>query len=103
MKATTLKNRLDKRYTGAKSSIAYKVLVDLIEDTNKTYRIQGINVPIIRPVYTSGTGRFTSNQDHTLAICKLLALLGIKYVSGNDSPRGGLTGNYIRILTKIEY
>lgn len=31
----------------------------------------------------------------------LLDRLGVKYEKGNDAPRGGLTGNYIRIITKI--
>ncbi len=100
MQATTLKNRLAKRYTGSKSTVAYKVLTDLVENTNKTYMISS---GLIRPVYVSGAKRFASNQDHTLAITRLLDLLGVKYESGNDAPRGGLTGNYIKILTKIEY
>lgn len=100
MQATTLKNRLAKRYTGSKSTVAYKVLTDLVDNTNKTYMIAS---GLIRPVYVSGAKRFASNQDHTLAISKLLDLLGVKYESGNDAPRGGLTGNYIKILTKIEY
>ena len=29
-------------------------------------------------------------------------LLGINFESGNDSPRGGLTGNFFKILTKID-
>lgn len=101
MQATTLKNRLAKRYTGSKTAIAYKVLTDLTEGTNKTYMIE--DGKIIRPVYVSGSKRFASNQDHTYAISNLLDLLGVKFESGNDAPRGGLTGNYIKILTKIEY
>jgi hypothetical protein len=30
-----------------------------------------------------------------------LNFLGINYTIGNDSPRGGKTGYYIEILTKI--
>ena len=100
MQATTLKNRLAKRYTGSKSTVAYKVLTDLVENTNKMYMISS---GVIRPVYVSGAKRFASNQDHTLAITRLLDLLGVKYESGNDAPRGGLTGNFIKILTKIKY
>jgi len=105
MQATTLKNRLSKRFTGSKTSVAYKVMVDLVENTNKTYMLTDVlfGSKTIRPVYVSGSKRFASNQDHTYAISKLLDLLGIKYESGNDAPRGGLTGNYIKILTKITY
>lgn len=108
MQTTTLKNRLAKRYIGSKSTVAYKVLIDLINGWNNTNMIpnNGWNSKeaiLIRPVYVSGAKRFASNQDHTLAITRLLDLLGVKYESGNDAPRGGLTGNYIKILTKIEY
>jgi len=56
----------------------------------------------IRPVYVSGSGRFTSNQDHTESTMLLLAELGIEFTKTNDSPRGGLTGNLITIITKIK-
>lgn len=58
---------------------------------------------LIRPVWTSGRGRFCSNCDHTRDICTVLDLdvLRVKYETGNDAPRGGLTGNYIKIVTKI--
>lgn len=94
MKASTLKNRLEKRFTGSKSSIAYKNVMKIITDKSYTF---------IRPCYTSGKGRFTTNMDYTSDICGLLDLLGVKYESGNDSPRGGKTGNFIKIITKINY
>ena len=100
MKATTLQNRLEKRYTGSKSSKAYQIVKDLINGTNKTYMVK---CDLIRPCSTSGSGRFTSNMDYTRETRSLLMLLGIKFDSGNDSPRGGLTGNYFKIITKIDY
>ena len=57
---------------------------------------------LIRPVWTSGRGRFCSNCDHTADICAVLDALRVKYVIGNDAPKGGLTGNYIKINSKIE-
>jgi len=99
MKAITLNNRLNKRYNGSKTSIAYKIVVDLINNTNKTYMVYNL----IRPVKTSGSGRFTSNMDYTADTESLLTLLGVKYESGNDAPRGGATGSYIKVLTKITY
>ena len=100
MKTTTLQNRLEKRYTGSKNSKAYQIVKDLINGTNKTYMVFG---KLIRPCSTFGTGRFTTNMDYTRETRNLLMLLGIKFESGNDSPRGGLTGNYFKILTNIDY
>ena len=48
------------------------------------------------PTYTSGTGRFTTNltNDRVLTVIKLL---GYKYMTGNDAPRGGRTGDFIKV------
>ena len=100
MKAITLQKRLENRYNGSKSSKAYQIVKDLINGTNNTYMVYG---DLIRPCSTSGRGRFTTNMDYTRETRSLLTLLGIKFESGNDSPRGGLTGNYFKILTKIDY
>lgn len=99
MKAETLQKRLDNRYKGGKTAICYRIVKDLINGTNKTNMVRG---NIIRPCTTSGSGRFTTNMDYTKDTENLFRLLGIKFKSGNDAPRGGKTGNYIKILTKIE-
>ena len=57
---------------------------------------------LIRPVWTSGRGRFCKNMNYTADICAVLDALRVKYETGNDAPRGGLTGCYIKIVTKIE-
>jgi hypothetical protein len=103
MKTTTktaAANRLAKT-TVSKSSIAYKVVAELLQLPNatKTYKVFG---NIIRPVHTSGSGRFTSNMDYTKDIQSLLASIGIETILGNDAPKGGLTGNYLEIITKIK-
>ena len=90
MKTSTLKNRLAKNFTGSKTSIAYRLALKVIAGEK-----------LIRPCYTSGSGRFTSNQDHSFATENLLNQLGIKFETGNDSPRGGQTGKFIKIITKI--
>ena len=100
MKATTLQKRLDNRYKGSKNTIAYKIVTDVINKTNKSYRVFWENT--IRPVTTSGSGRFTTNLDYTRDVENLLDLIGVKYTSGNDAPRGGATGNFIKIITKID-
>lgn len=49
----------------------------------------------IRTCWTSGRGRFTSNMDHHYATATALTKLGVRFLEGNDSPRGGKTGQYI--------
>lgn len=100
---TTTKSAAAKRLVKlnvSKSSIAYKVVAELLELENatKTYKIFG---KTIRPVHTSGSGRFTNNMDYTQEIKSLLSKIGIDTLLSNDSPRGGLTGNLLTITTKI--
>ncbi len=98
MKKKTARKRLEK--TGcSKNSIAYKVITDVIEGKNETGLIQG---GVIRPCYTSGSGRFTSNQDHTDLVVHCLNKMNVKFTLGNDAPRGGATGRWIEIKTKFK-
>lgn len=57
---------------------------------------------IIRPCYYSGSGRFTSKQDHTAGVRYLLERANIRFTLTNDAPRGSETGNLIK-LTHIEF
>ena len=57
---------------------------------------------IIRPCHTSGRGRFCKNMDYTREVAALLKKANIKFVQGNDAPRGGKEGNYIT-LTHLIY
>jgi len=98
MTRSTIAKRLTK-FTGSKTSIAYQVAKDLATGENKSYKITG---NIIRTVHTSGSGRFTSNLDYTRDCCNILTFLKVKFEPGNDSPRGGLTGNFIKIITIIK-
>jgi hypothetical protein len=84
-----------------KNTIAYSVVIELLgfPDAKKTYKIYGNT---IRPVHTSGRGRFTSNMDYTKDIVSLLSCIGIETILTNDSARGGLTGNLLTITTKIK-
>ena len=83
----------------AKSRKCYQIVKELLGGGNKTYAIHGNT---IRPCYTSGSGRFTSNQDHTSSLVTLLNKLGIEYVLSNDATRGSVTGNLITITTKFK-
>lgn len=104
MKAITLKNRIEKLHLrNCVAVLIAKELTGLYLDKNNkplcTYRIrQGL----IRPCETSGTGRYTTLLDYTQDVCTLLTELKIKYLCGNDAPRGGACGTYIKVLTKIE-
>ena len=100
MKAETLQQRLEKRYTGSKSSKSYRIVKDLIYGTNETFAVKD---NVIRPCSTSGQGRFTTNLDYTSMVMHILSAIGVKYEFGNDAPRGAKTGNYIKITTKIQY
>lgn len=98
MKLSTLQARI------SRANFRHCKALDIIKDfanmeNKKTYQVFA---DIIRPCTTSGRGRFTTNLDYTADVCRLLDQLKIKYISGNDSPRGGKTGNCIKILTKID-
>ena len=93
MKASTLQKRLSK-INVSKTSISYKIVKRLIDGE--------LDSKMIRPCYTSGRGRFMSNMDYTGGTMHLLNQLNVKYKVGNDSPKGGKTGNFINVISKIE-
>ena len=100
MKQTTLYNRFKKLSLPA-TSVSARIIRYLCGE--RTYTTMGYvdDKKIFRPCYAAGRGRYIHNVDHTSEVCALLDRLGVKYEKGNDAPRGGLTGNYIRIITKI--
>jgi hypothetical protein len=98
MKATTLKNRLEKIENLSRNSKGYQVVNNLISN-NPDSMIFG---NLIRPCHTSGKGRFTTNLDYTDLITHLLNKIGVKYIKGSDAPRGGKTGHFLKIITKIQ-
>ena len=56
-----------------------------------------------RPVYSQGSSwKHSSLFDRRAEFTKILDLLSIEYESGNDAPRGGKTGAFIKIITKIK-
>ena len=51
----------------------------------------------IRPCYTTGSGQHTKNSDHTRTVHSILFMLNAyPTTEGNDAPRGGLTGQWIK-------
>lgn len=90
MKVTTITKRLAALVAAKKvqkNSSAYRLIIEACE-TGRA---------LVRPCWTSGRGRYCSNLDYTADVCRLLDALRVQYVRGNDAPRGGLPGNFIRI------
>lgn len=53
---------------------------------------------MLRPITTVGSNRYSQySRDHTEEYTKYLDSLKLKYEIGNDSPRGGQLGKFIRI------
>jgi hypothetical protein len=85
MNTATFNSRIEKASIN-KSSVGYKLAFTLC--TTDTF---------VRPCYTSGSGRFTSNQDHTAAVRNALTAAGVGFEMTNDAARGSATGNVIRL------
>ncbi|MCP4984924.1 MAG: hypothetical protein GY928_02310 [Colwellia sp.] len=90
MKLSTFENRTKEN---SKNSNGYGYAKCLLTTKKRVYTC-----------HTSGSGRFTTNTDGTDAAIKILQDAGLKlnidFVTGNDSPRGGKTGNYVELTTK---
>ena len=94
MKTTTAQKRLEALCNEKKvnrNTCAYRLVSDSLAKKGSP----------IRPCWTSGSGRFTTNLDYTQDCTNLLKLLGINYSLDNDSPRGGKAGNLITLNTKL--
>lgn len=56
---------------------------------------------VFRPVGVTGSLRYAKyTVDHSDDIIAACELLGYEYETGNDAPRGGKTGKYIKVLIK---
>jgi len=90
MKLTTFNNRT--RNT-AKNTNAYAYALNLMTTGKR-----------VSTCHTSGKGRFTTNIDKTDETINTLISAGLRkgidFVCGNNSPRGGKTGNFIELTTK---
>lgn len=85
MNTKTFNARIEKANIN-KGTVGYKLALQLCQTDS-----------FVRPCYTSGSGRFTSNQDHTTAVQNALRAAGVEFVMTNDRPRGSATGNVIRL------
>ena len=95
MKKSTLTKRIEKGYF---RGVALEVLKELAGIKNY-YRIGKDKK--IRPAGYTGRGRFISKFDYSDKIIDALNACKLKFVFGNDAPRGGVSGKYIIVETKI--
>lgn len=57
---------------------------------------------MFRPVYSTGSSwKHRSLHDRRVEFKTILNMLKIEYIEGNDAPKGGQTGAFISITTKI--
>lgn len=95
MKKSTLAKRIER---GHFRGVALEVLKELAGIKNY-YRIKTDGK--IRPAGYTGRGRFISKFDHSDSIIDALNACKLKFVFGNDAPRGGVSGKYIIVKTKL--
>ena len=75
----------------SKNSIVYGWINELIEGRKE-----------FRPVYSQGSSwKHSSLFDRRVEFTTILKAMEIEFVSGNDAPKGGKTGAFIKITTKI--
>lgn len=64
----------------------------------ETYFDELFENKIIHPNSYTGKGKYCSKgNDKAAAIANMLTLAGIKHTTGNDAPKGGFSGNFIKI------
>jgi hypothetical protein len=92
MKKETLQARIEKHLYTKGGSLAkkYEEVVELLNNPERT----------MRPVYWAGHSRNISLHDSSANLEQGLSLLGIDYETGNDAPKGGKNGYFVRLTAK---
>jgi hypothetical protein len=89
MKTSTLSKRIAKLDL-RKNTLVYGMINNLA--TND----------ILRPVFSQGISwKHSSLVDKSRELIAVLIFLKLKFETGNDAPRGGQTGYFVKIITKI--
>lgn len=96
MKKETLSKRIKNVKT--RSLVAKRILQYL---AGETATVNYFRNGLIRPCKYSFNGKRVSVVDYRWQIMEALTSCKIRFETGNDAPRGGAEGNYIKILTKI--
>lgn len=91
MKAEILKKRINDKLTTQKGElkVRFQNIFDFIE---RNQRFHGCS--------WARNGRRMTLIDKNLALCEALKLIGVDYVTGNDAPKGGATGDYVELSAK---
>jgi hypothetical protein len=84
MKAQTKKIVLTKQ--GKVNKIVSNMLANCVFYNNRIYT-----------GYYNGSGRFTTAHSAKSTVLKILEAQGYKYITGNDAPRGGISGEYVQV------
>jgi hypothetical protein len=89
---TTLESKISERLTTKSGSIKakYREGVDLIHNPKS----------ICRPCSWSRSKGYCNLRDMSYNVMDALDLLGIDYETGNDAPKGGKSGDFIKLTTK---
>jgi hypothetical protein len=89
MKTSTLSKRIAKLDL-RKNTLVYGMINNLA--TND----------ILRPVFSQGSSwKHSSLVDKSQELIAVLTILKLKFETGNDAPRGGQTGYFVKIITKL--
>ena len=96
MKNSTFNNRIRKSNSGRKGKEIVRALLSGESFNDCTGKV--------RPCWTSGCGRFTTNLNYTMDALNVLHHLGMEcnvhYTLENDAARGSVTGNYLVLTSK---
>lgn len=79
-------------------SVVYKVLCDILtpQENGLSYNSL-VKGDIIHPNYQTGSGRRRYYAVYFKEVKDALDFMGIQYTVGNDSPRGGVLGEWIKV------
>ena len=93
MKKETLERRISANLLTKTGTIKvkYQLVIDLLKNPSR----------ILRPTqWRTPHSRHWSLSDKSSDIKEGLKILKVDYEEGNDAPRGGITGNYIKLTKK---
>jgi len=95
MKAITLQKRIDQNLTTQKGIVRaiYRDVINLIKNPTKT----------MRPISSGYSKGWSYVSDHSSDLIRGLELIGIDFETGNDAPRGGKSGFFVRLTKKGQY
>lgn len=90
MKKGTLQARIEKHLFTKSGKLArkYEEVIELLNNPDK----------IMRPIYWRRKGDSLHDSHENLEYG--LLILGVDYETGNDAPRGGLNGYFVRLTAK---